>query len=94
MDEIGKRNEYRNLIAENIEYDFIAKTYGQSSADEVLEIILDAVCSKKDYLWVSEEQIPQVVVKGRLLKLNYSHIEYVLDCMRKNNTKMARYSRT
>lgn len=88
MDEIDKRNEYRDLIAENIEYDFIAKTYGQSSADEVLEIILDAVCSKKEYLWVSEEQIPQVVVKGRLLKLNYSHIEYVLDCMRKNSTKI------
>jgi len=88
MDEVDERNEYRDLIAANIEYDFIAKTYGQSSADEVLEIILDAVCSKKDYLWVSEEQIPQVVVKGRLLKLNYSHIEYVLDCMRKNNTKI------
>ena len=88
IDEIEKRNEYRDLISDNIEYNFIIKSYGQDSADEILEIMLDAVCSKKEYLWISEEEIPQEVVKSRLLKLNYNHIEYVLDCMQKTTTKI------
>lgn len=88
IDEIEKRNEYRDLVSDNIEYNFIAKIYGQSYADEILEIMLDAVCSSKEYLWISEEQIPQEVVKNRLLKLNYNHIEYVLDCMQKTTTKI------
>lgn len=57
IDEIEKRNEYRDLISDNIEYNFIIKSYGQSFADEIREIMLDAVCSRKEYLWISEEHM-------------------------------------
>ena len=87
-DEIREREEYRALICENIEYEYLAKNYGQSDATGIVNIMVDAVCSKKDYLVIKSQEIPQAVVKSVLLKLDYSHVEYVLDCMKKNQTKV------
>ena len=81
-DEIREREEYRALICENIEYEYLAKSYGESDATGIVNIMVDAVCSKKDYLVIKSQEIPQAVVKSVLLKLDYSHVEYVLDCMR------------
>ena len=50
--------------------------------------MLDAVCSKKEYLRLSEELMPQAIVKSRLLKLSYEHIEYVLDSLKQIKTKV------
>ena len=37
---------------------------------------------------IASNWYPANLVKGKLLKLNYSHIEYVLECMKKNTTKV------
>ena len=88
MDEIDEREKYKKLITENIDFDIIAKNYSLSEAEGILDIIVDAVCSKKYYLRVKEELLPQVVVKNKLLKLDYSHVEYVLDCLKNNSTEI------
>ena len=88
IDMIGEREQYKEYIIKNIEYDIIAGNYGKDYADAILEIMLDAVCSKKDYLVISGSEIPQSVVKSRLLKLNQMHIEYAIDCLNANTTKI------
>lgn len=88
IDMIGEREQYKEYIVKNIEYDIIAGNYGKDYADAILEIMLDAVCSKKDYLVISGSEIPQSVVKSRLLKLNQIHIEYAIDCLNTNTTKI------
>ena len=88
MDEIREREEYREYISEKIEYEILANNYSQSAADEILETMLDAVCSTKDYLWLGEEKIPQASVKSRLLKLDYRHVEYALDSIKRNRTNV------
>ena len=45
---------------------------------------LDAVCSTAPTIRINGEDMPQQVVKSRFLKLNSSHIEYVLEAMNKN----------
>ena len=50
--------------------------------------MLDAICSKKEILLINSEEISKEIVKSRLLKLDLSHIEYVLDCLNKNTTKV------
>lgn len=37
---------------------------------------------------MSGQEYPAELVKSKLLKLNYSQIEYVLGCMGKNTTKI------
>lgn len=88
IDEIRRRQRYRDMICRNIDYGCLREHYSEESLQGIVDIMLDAVCSKKEYLAVSGEELPQAVVCSRLLKLRYEHIEYVLDCMKKNTTKV------
>jgi len=89
-DEMRKeRDAYRDLIRENISYDVLITDHlDQADIDEIIEIMLDAVCSTKPFITVGGEQRPAEVVKARLLKLDCEHIRYVLSCMRENTTRV------
>ena len=39
--------------------------------------MLDAICSTKTYQQINGEAVPTQVVKSRLLKVGYEHIQYV-----------------
>lgn len=54
----------------------------KKQVEEIIQIILDAVCSTSPTLRINGERMPQSVVKSRLLKLNTMHIDYVLDAMK------------
>ncbi len=89
MDEIDERQQYRELILENIEYDILLeRNYATDEIDGLVDIMLDLVCSKKDYVSVNGTELPKEVVKSRMLKIGFEHIEYVLDCLKKNTTKV------
>ena len=74
IDRIDERSDYLELIRENIEYDCFEKRE-QEKVDELVEIMLDVVCSSKSVIWVHGEDLPHEVVKSRFLKLNHEHIE-------------------
>ena len=59
-----------------------------ASVEEIYQLILETVQTEKDMIRIAGEYYPAGFVKGKLLKLNYSHIEYVLECMDKNTTKV------
>lgn len=88
IDEMRDRERYREIICLNIEYQALVRNYSKDAADGIVDIMVDAVCSKRDYLVISCDEIPQAAVKSRLLKLDYGHVEYVLDCLKKNTTKV------
>lgn len=85
-----ERNIYRSLILENIEYDILisGNKFIQEDLDEIVEIMLDAVCANKSMIRISGQDMPREVVKSRLLKLTSEHIQFVLDCMKNNTTKV------
>ena len=80
--------KYRFLIHKNIDYDVLVERYDVNSVDEYVQIMLDTVCSQNKTVRVDCGEYPVEVVKSRLLKLDYSHLEYVMDCMAKNTTKV------
>lgn len=88
MDGMSERNLYRELIEDNIEYEYLIGRYDRERVDELVELMLDTVCSKRDYLTVSGDDFPKEVIKSRLLKLNSGHIEYAFDCIDRNTTKV------
>jgi len=87
-DELLKREQYRELLKENIEYDILTENHrlDRDRIDELLELMTDTVCTRKKTLRIAGDDYPAEVVKSRLLKLNSMHIEYVLDCMKENTT--------
>ena len=54
--------------------------------DELVELMVDTVCSHREMIRIAGDDYPAEVVKSRFLKLNSSHIEYVLERMRENTT--------
>lgn len=89
-DEMLKREQYRELLKENIEYDILTENHclDRERIDEMLELMTDTVCTNRKTLRIAGDDYPAEVVKSRLLKLNSMHIEYVLECMAKNTTEV------
>ena len=83
-----ERGSYRELILENIEYDILIQNerMDRDRLDELVELMVDTVCSRRETIRIAGDDYPAEVVKSRFLKLNSSHIEYVLDRMRENTT--------
>ena len=81
---------YENLIKENINYDDLLMThkYDVEMINGIVQLILEVVVSESSSILVASERYPAALVKSKLLKLNYSHIEYVLECLHKNTTKV------
>ncbi len=87
---VEEMNAYRALICDNIEYDILVQNRptDREKVNELVEIMTETVCSNRRTLRVSGSDMPQEVVKSRLLKLTYGHIEYVLDCLAENTTRV------
>ena len=83
---MGERESYRELIWENIEYGILVQNerVDRDRLDELVELMVDTVCSRREALCIAEDDYPTEVVKSQFLMLNSSHIEYVLDRMREN----------
>lgn len=86
MDRMDERSEYAELIRENLDYDILSQDpkFDKDRVQEIMNIMLDVVCSTAPTIRINGEDMPQEVVKFRFLKLNSSHIEYVIDVMNKN----------
>ena len=87
-DRMRERESYRELILENIEYDCLIQNHhlDRDRLDELVELMVDTVCSRRETIRIAGDDYPAEVVKSRFLKLDSSHIEYVLDRMRENTT--------
>ena len=83
MDRMDEREQYRELIRDNLEIDIRSQDrhYDLDRVNEIVEIMLDAVCSKRPTIRINGEDMPQPVVKSRFLKLDSGHIDYVLQAM-------------
>ena len=86
MDRMDERERYEEIIRENLEVDILSQDsrYDIDRVNEIIEVMLDAICSTSPTLRVNNADMPKEVVKSRLLKLNSSHIDYVFDAMRKS----------
>ena len=81
---------YSEIIRENIDIESLIQRYPyeQKDVQEIYELIVETVVGKGGSMTISGQQYPSELVKSRFLKLNMSHIEYVMECLRKNTTKV------
>ena len=81
---------YREIIKDNIDYDILLhdNRFDTDRIDEIVDLILETVCTARKKLRIAGDDYPAELVKSKFLKLNSSHIEFVLDCMKQNTTKV------
>ena len=87
-DRMGARECYREVILDNIEYSYLVQDshIDREQLDEIVDLIVDTVCSARKTIRIAGDDYPAEVVKSRFLKLDSSHVQYVMDCMKDNTT--------
>ncbi len=91
IDEKDLVQSYINLIKDNIDYDHHMKydDYGKRELyDELYQVICEVVCVNRKTVRIAGEEYPYELVKSRFLKLDSSHLEYVIGCMQNTTTKI------
>lgn len=85
---MADRETYKQLVMENIEYAYLIQdmSLDRERIDELVELIVDTVCSSRRMIRIAGDDYPAQVVKSRFLKLDSSHIRYVLSSMSDNTT--------
>ena len=88
--EAALRERYRELIAENIAYDALLTDYPyeQDTLEEILELLVDVVCTMKSSVRISGDDKPAEVVRSQFLKLNSEHIRFVVGGLKENTTRI------
>ena len=90
-DVIDKMGRYRDAIQKNNSYKcFLSdRDCQREELDELVEIMVDVmIMPDHASLRIVGVERPAVVVKERFLKLEHSHIAYVLGCLRANTSKV------
>ena len=91
MDGMDDVNAYIEIIKENIEYEHYMK-YGsyqdKGLYDELFDVICEVVCVKHKTIKIGGDDYSYELVKSKFLKLNSSHLEYVIGCMQNTTSKI------
>lgn len=79
-----ERAYYAELIRGNTESELLAERSPADAAaiNELTAVMVEVVCSAKPTVRVNGEEMPHEVVKSAFLKLDSSHIEYVLEALK------------
>ena len=80
----------REVIEENIDYPTLVRDYSGDAPqiDEYVRLMVQTCCSDKPTVRINSEDYPRDVVRSCFEKLTREHIVYVLECMKKNPTKI------
>ena len=76
---------YEQLGMEYLEKDY---PYDVDRLENILELVVETVCSKRQIIRIGGDDRPVEVVKSHFMKLDSEHIRYVLDCFKENTTKI------
>lgn len=77
-----------NRIKENIDYEILKQRYTDGMLEEMVSVMVEAVCGTAPTVRIGDNEFPKEVVKSQMLKINSEHVEYVIDCIKKNTTKV------
>ena len=95
-DNCGKENgneeyqQYYQYFYEQLGMEYLQKDYPYDvdRLENILELVVETVCSKRQIIRIGGDDRPVEVVKSRFMKLDSEHIRYVLDCFKENTTKI------
>ena len=87
---VEEMESYRDLVLENIEYDHLCREFAtyREDLDEIVELIVETVCARRKTTRIAGADFPHEVVRSRFLKLDSSHIEFVMECLHNNTTEI------
>ena len=90
METEGKddRTLYQEYFSRQINFEALIAGHpdDEDMLREMLELLVDTVCSKRRFIRIAGDDKPAEVVKAQLMKLNSDHLRFVLMCLKENTT--------
>ena len=89
-DEMETLHTYQSLIKDNLDYDslLVSHPHDKNQIDEIVDLIVETVMCKSDKVLIASNWYSGALVRGNFMKLDYSHVEYVLHCLEGNTSKI------
>ena len=87
-DGMAERRSYEDYFRRSLEYDILLQNnpYERETLEGILDLLVDTCCSRKAYIRIAGDNKSGEVVRSRFMKLDSSHIQYVLSCLKENTT--------
>lgn len=82
------RRDCLEEVKENVEYEVLCRQYSHEDVDEVVELICDVLCTTRPTVRIGGEDIPTAQAQDRFHRLDYEHLQYVFDSLRRNTTQV------
>ena len=85
-----ERASYRDYLFDKLEMEILYERYpyDRETLDAILDLMVDVICSKRKMIRIAGDDKPLNVVKSQFMKVDASHIEYVMDCMKETGSKV------
>ena len=82
------RTLYQEYFSRQLGFDALIASHpdDEDMLREMLELLVDTVCSRRKFIRIAGDDKPAEVVKARLLKLDGDHLRFVLMCLKENTT--------
>ena len=86
----GDYSYYHEYFFEHLEIEILYKNYpyDKELLDSIVALIVETMCSKRKQIRIAGDDKPVEIVRSRFMKLNSEHIKFVMDCFKKNTTKI------
>lgn len=78
----GGRERCRDDLREQLSYPLLCEQFPPGEVDNLVDLLADALCSRRPTLRVNIGEVPMAEVRERLEQLDFTHIEYAFDCLR------------
>ena len=90
IDEIDGSMVFRTGLMEQIEYDSLCDDYpdDMGRVDEILETMVEMMLCTAPKQAISGNEYSSEMVKQRIIRIHRNHIEYMLECLNKNTTRI------
>ena len=84
------RTQYQDYFSQELDLDTLMKANPEDEdmLREMLELLVDTVCSKRRFIRIAGDDKPAEVVRAQLMKLNSDHLRFVLMCLKENTTQV------
>ena len=74
---------YRQQVKERISYDYLIQQHPYNTdLGEIVELIVEVLCTQEEFMKIGKKQVYTALVQERMNQLDYTHIEYILECMK------------
>ena len=76
---------FRKKVKEKISFDYLMQLHPYNTdLVEIVELIVEILCTQEEFMRIGKKQVYTALVQDRMNQLDYTHIEYILECMKES----------